>query len=136
MVVRELQEDSERLIGGRKASRQPAPFLDALANPSEARKWISKSDAMHDPDVVLLRQLSELHRSKVLLVAEGIERSIPWDRVMSRNVLVLPPRSNLPFCAIPVDVLAASGHRFGSLAACFARSSALDHFWGQATSAI
>jgi hypothetical protein len=123
MVIRELQKDSERLIGGRQASRRSAPFLDALANPSEARKWISKADAMHDPDVVLLRQLSERDRSKVLLVAEAVKCSVPWDGVMSKDFLVLPPRSDPHIRSIPVEVLTSSGHRFGTLAAWFARSS-------------
>lgn len=122
-VVEELRQNSSGVITKRRMNRRPAPFLDAMANHTEARRWISKSDAMHDPDVILLRQLTERDRARVLLVAEGIECSVPWDGVMSREALILPPRTVPDIKAIPIKQLSESGHKFARLAAWFATSS-------------
>lgn len=106
-----------------RPKRKAAPFLDQMADIGQARTWVMKADALHDPDVAMLRDLSERDRARVLIVAERTEPLLPWDGVLSRDVLVLPPTDTGRATAISMATLKASGSPFYRLAAWFARAA-------------
>lgn len=106
-----------------KLKLKPAPLLDQMADIGQARTWVMKADAFHDPDVAMLRALSERDRARVLLTAERTEPLLPWDGVLSRDVLVLPPRDTGRVTAISIASLKASESPFYRLALWFARAA-------------
>lgn len=106
-----------------RPKKKAAPFLDQMADISQARTWVMKADALHDPDVVMLRALSERDRARVLLMAERAEPLLPWEGVMSNDVLVLPPKDTSSTTAISIASLKASGSPFYRLANWFARAA-------------
>lgn len=106
-----------------RPKRRAAPFLDQMADIAQARTWVMKADALHDPDVVMLRALSERDRARVLLLAERTEPLLPWDGVPTSDMLVLPPTESGKATAISIASLKASGSPFYRLATWFARAA-------------
>lgn len=119
-IIRRAAAAGERQV---PPKRKAAPFLDQMADIGQARTWVVKVDALHDPDVVMLRGLSERDRARVLLVAERTEPLLPWDGVLSSDVLVLPPTDTGRATAISIASLKTSGSPFYRLATWFARAA-------------
>ena len=97
--------------------------LDLMANFAEARACVFKADALHDPDVLMLRALSERQRAAVLNIAESSEICTPWDGVISTEILILPPIGANSPKEISIASLKASRSPFSRLAPWFARTA-------------
>jgi len=107
----------------RRPKRKSAPFFDQMADIGQARTWVSKADALHDPDVAMLRALSERDRARVLLFTDQIDQWSPWVGPLSEEFLVLPPRGLEAPRAVSIASLKASTNPFARLAPWFARTA-------------
>jgi hypothetical protein len=80
-------------------------------------------DAHREPDVLLLRQLSDQDRTRGLLAAEGLPGKEEWLGGSLEGFLVLPPRNGNPAYSLRLTDFSTSGQRRARLWTWFAKTA-------------
>lgn len=94
-----------------------------MADITRARGWVSRMDAHRDPDVLLLRQLSDQDRTRVLLAAESLPGKEEWLGGGLEGFLVIPPRNGNPARSLRLTHFRTSGQRSARLWTWFAKTA-------------